>query len=61
MGPVNSTSLDSLNWPMMPTLKCMSLQSASYTLAVAFFFFFFFLVINMTSDMSSSVYILYIT
>lgn len=36
MEPVNSTSLDSLNWSIMPTLKCMSLQSANYTVAVAF-------------------------
>jgi hypothetical protein len=35
-GPVNSTSSDSLNWSVMPTLKCMSLQSPSYSLAVAF-------------------------
>ena len=36
MEPVNSTSLDGLNWSMMPTSKCMSLQSASYSLAMTF-------------------------
>ena len=36
MGPVNSTNLDSLNCSVMHALKCMSLQSASYSLAVTF-------------------------
>jgi hypothetical protein len=37
VGLVNSTSLNTLNWPMMPKLKCMSLLSASYSFGCGLF------------------------